>query len=94
MKHAILFLSLALLLCGAGCLSVATEEDLERVAADIRKVEEAVIDAIPLPLPKDATKEMVGWISDLLILGGGAGAVGVGGKKVMNRINGKKGKAK
>lgn len=76
--------TLFLLVAGASVGCVMTPEQGEKLAADIRHVESAIIDALPLPIPKDATKEMVGWLSDLIILGGGAGAMGIGGKKLLN----------
>ena len=86
MKHLIIFFILPFI-C-AGCFTFATQEDMENfqeeLAGDLRTVEATIIDAIPLPIPKDATKELVGWMSDLLILGGGAGAGGVGVKKLLN----------
>jgi len=60
------------------------EKFQEELAGDIRMVSDTIIDAIPLPIPKDATKELVGWMSDLLILGGGAGVGGIGAKKLLN----------
>jgi hypothetical protein len=68
----------------AGCFSVATQDDLQAVADSVRATESAIIDALPLPIPKEPTKELIGWLSDILILGGGAGAIGVGGKKLLN----------
>ena len=84
---------LFLFILGAGTGCVMTQEDAEKLAQDIRAIESSVVDAIPAPIPKDATKEMLGWISDLIILGGGAGAAGIGGKKLLNG-KGKNGKTK
>lgn len=65
----------------ASCFTVASEDDLEmakkELAQDIRNIESAIIDAIPLPIPKDATKELVGWISDMIVIGGGTGGAGL-----------------
>ena len=81
---ALITVTLFLLVAGATAGCVMTPEQGEQLAKDIKQVEHAIIDALPLPIPKDATKEMVGWISDFIILGGGAGAVGVGAKKWKN----------
>ena len=81
-KAVLLVAFLCVAMAAVGC--VMTPEQGEKLAADIRKVESAIIDAIPAPIPKDATKEMIGWLSDLVILGGGAGAAGIGGKKLLN----------
>jgi hypothetical protein len=86
MRNMIIFFILPFI-C-AGCFTFATQDDMEKfqrdLAGDLRTVEETIIDAMPLPIPKDATKEIVGWISDLLILGGGAGVGGLGAKKLLN----------
>jgi hypothetical protein len=88
MRNLAIFLLLPLLF--AGCFSVATQDDLQAIADGVKQTEHAIIDALPLPVPKEPTKELIGWLSDILILGGGAGAAGIGGKKVLNKINGKK----
>lgn len=88
MKYVYVLMLIAVLFALSGCFTVATQEDLEtaqqKLATDIRAIESAVVDAIPVPIPRDATKEMLGWLSDLVILGGGAGAVGIAGKKALN----------
>jgi hypothetical protein len=66
----------------AGCFSVATQDDLQAVADSVRATESAIIDALPLPIPKEPTKELIGWLSDILILGGGVGVGGLGAKKL------------
>lgn len=88
MKHAYILIGILCLFSLSACFTVATKEDLkeakEKLAQDVRAIESAVVDAIPVPIPRDATKEMLGWISDLLILGGAGGAVGVGATKIRN----------
>ena len=61
----------------------------EELNGNIKAIGNAVIDAIPTPIPKDAPKDMLGWIADIMIVGGGgAGAAGYVTKKAIQKKNG------
>ena len=78
---------LFLFVLGASVGCVMTPEQGEQLAQDIRAVEGAILDALPLPIPKDPLKEVIGSLSDYLILGGAAGG---GGLLIRKKMNGRK----
>lgn len=90
-RNMIIFFFIPLLL--AGCVSVASQDDLEQakrdLAEDVRNVEDAIIDALPIPVPKDPLKDLVGWVSDTIIIGGGGGGAAILAKKKLGNNGGK-----
>lgn len=95
-RNVLLFFVIPLLLCGciaptSPTMPTANQADLDaaktQLADNIKAMGGAIIDALPVPIPKDETKELLGLIANLTIVGGAAGGAGVLAKK---KLGGKK----